>query len=186
MHYITYLFSNFTFFKPTTKSCFKSRLSCFMPTWPSLLCHNQPIFDLDSKHDVSWASLSLKSTKYKLPCLKPLNIKFDPSTLMTSTSSLPNMHLKPRSQSYATDNRLKSKLSTSNTLEILISLDIAIFPSPLTLPFLLLLLEICPRDNHISLYSWLIKCSLNIHGWQLVLINAYVKYLWNSLLVWIF
>ena len=41
-------------------------------------------------------------------------------------------------------------------------------------------LEICPRDNHISLYSWLTKCSLNIHGWQLVLINAYVKYLWNS------
>ena len=26
------------------------------------------------------------------------------------------------------------------------------------------LLEICPRGNHISLYSWLIKCSLNIHG----------------------
>ena len=48
------------------------------------------------------------------------------------------------------------------------------------------LLEICPRGNHISLYSWLTKCSLNIHGWQLVLINAYVKYLWNSSLVWIF
>ena len=48
------------------------------------------------------------------------------------------------------------------------------------------LLEICPRGNHIFLYSWLTKCSLNIHGWQLVLINAYVKYLWNSLLVWIF
>ena len=47
-------------------------------------------------------------------------------------------------------------------------------------------LEICPRGNHISLYSWLIKCSLNIHEWQLALINAYVKYLWNSLLVWIF
>ena len=27
-----------------------------------------------------------------------------------------------------------------------------------------MLLEICPRGNHISLYSWLIKCSLNIHG----------------------
>ena len=48
------------------------------------------------------------------------------------------------------------------------------------------MLEICPRDNYISLYSWLIKCSLNINGWQHVLINAYVKYLWNSLLVWIF
>ena len=48
------------------------------------------------------------------------------------------------------------------------------------------LLEICPRGNHISLYSWLPKCSLNIHGWQLVLINTYEKYLWNSLLVWIF
>ena len=50
----------------------------------------------------------------------------------------------------------------------------------------IILLEICPRGNHISLYSWLIKCTLNIHGWQLVLINAYVKYLWNSILVWIF
>ena len=49
-----------------------------------------------------------------------------------------------------------------------------------------LLLEICSRGNHISLYLWLIKCSLNINGWQLVLINAYVKYLWNSILVWIF
>ena len=27
-----------------------------------------------------------------------------------------------------------------------------------------LVLEICPRGNHISLYSWLIKCTLNIHG----------------------
>ena len=35
-----------------------------------------------------------------------------------------------------------------------------------------LLLEICPRDNHIFLYSWLIKCSLNIHEWQLILIYA--------------
>jgi hypothetical protein len=57
---------------------------------------------------------------------------------MTSTSSLPNMHLKPRSQSFATDKRLKSKLSTSNTLDMLLSFEIAILPSPFTLPFLLL------------------------------------------------
>ena len=50
------------------------------------------------------------------------------------------------------------------------------FPS--VYPFAVLL-EICHRGNHISLYSWLIKCFLNIHGWQLVLIDAYVKCLWN-------
>ena len=26
------------------------------------------------------------------------------------------------------------------------------------------MLEICPRGNNISLYSWLIKYTLNIHG----------------------
>jgi len=43
------------------------------------------------------------------------------------------------------------------------------------------LLEICPRGNHrnghISLYSRLIKCSLNIHKRQLVLIDNYVNFL---------
>jgi hypothetical protein len=44
------------------------------------------------------------------------------------------MYLKPRSHNWATDNRLKFKLSTSSTLEMLKSLDIAILPRPLTLP----------------------------------------------------
>ena len=42
------------------------------------------------------------------------------------------------------------------------------------------------RDDHISLYLWLMKCSLNIHERQLVLIDNYVNCLWDSLLVWLF
>jgi hypothetical protein len=107
-----------TSFKPLTRSCLINLFNYFILTWPSLLC--QPMLDLVSKHVDSWASL---------------DIKLEPSTLMISTSSTPNMHLKPRSQSWATDNRLKFKLSASSTLEILKSLDITILLSPLTHTF---------------------------------------------------
>jgi len=36
---------------------------------------------LGSKHVDNWASLALKSTKYRFSYLKPLNIKLEPSTL---------------------------------------------------------------------------------------------------------
>jgi hypothetical protein len=68
--------------------------NCFIPTRPSFLCHNQPMLDLVSKHIDNWVSLAMKSTKYRFSYLNPLNIKLEPSTLMISTSSTPNMHLK--------------------------------------------------------------------------------------------
>jgi hypothetical protein len=52
-----------TSFKPLTRSCLINLFNCFIPTWPSLLCHNQPMLDLVSKHVVKWVSLALKSTK---------------------------------------------------------------------------------------------------------------------------
>ena len=33
-------FSNVTSFKPLTRSCLTNLFNCFIPTWPSLLCHN--------------------------------------------------------------------------------------------------------------------------------------------------
>ena len=48
---------------------------------------------------------------------------------MISTSSTLNMHLNTRSHNWARDSKLKFKLSTSNTLEMLMLLDIAILPS---------------------------------------------------------
>jgi hypothetical protein len=107
-----------------------------------------------NKHVDNLASLASKSTKYRFWYLKPLKIKLEPSTLMISTSSIPKMHLKLRSQSWATDKRLKSKLSTSSTSKMLKSLDIAILPSPLTLPLLLSPNVILWIHHHLTWLNW--------------------------------
>ena len=146
-------FLNTTSFKPLIKSCLTNLFNYFILTWPNFLCHNQPILDLVNKHVDNWASLALKSTNYRFSYLKPLKIKLEPSTLMISTSSTPNMHLKPRSHNWATDNRLQFKLSTNSTLEMLKSLDIVILPSPLILP-----LPLSPNmilQAHCSCFHWL-------------------------------
>jgi hypothetical protein len=50
-------FSNMTSFKPLTRSRLINMFSCFISTWWSLLCHNQPMLNLVSKHVDNWASL---------------------------------------------------------------------------------------------------------------------------------
>ena len=61
-------------------------------------------------------------------------MRFDLSTLTISTSSTPKMHLKLKSQSCATDKRFKLRFSTSNTFEMDMSFETAIFPRPLAFP----------------------------------------------------
>ena len=126
-------FSNFISSNPLTKSFFISFLSELTPTWASLLCHSHPSVVLVNRHVFKLASSEVKSTRYRLLYLKPLNITW-PSFFDTTTSFLVNKHWKPRSHNWPTDNKLKLNEATYSTFDIEWAFDIVILSNPCTCP----------------------------------------------------
>ena len=74
------------------------------------------------------------------------------------------LHRALRSAGDSEDNVGKGSPTAAASPPIVAAPLSAVAPGAKFPPTLEYMLEICPRGNHISLYSWLIKCTFNIHG----------------------
>ena len=102
-----------------------------MPAWPSHRCHSQPSEAFASKHTAGCGPVE-KSTMYKSPLLKPSKTLELSASMIITQRYLPKTTTISRSQSIETDMRLYPKDSTSMTLSMCRSFEIATLPRPNT------------------------------------------------------
>ena len=140
---------NLTDSMPMTCFFFASVCKFLMPAWPGLRCHNHPSEVFASKQVAGWGPVE-KSTMYKSPLLTPSKTLDLSDYMMTTHLYLPKITIISRSQSIETDMRLKPRDSTSITLSICLSLEIATLPSPNTLLLPLSAYVICFRGDGVS------------------------------------
>ena len=110
---------------------FASVCKFLMPAWPSRRCQSQPSEAFASKHTAGCGPVE-KSTIYRSPLLKPSKTLELSASMITTQRYLPKITTISRSQSIETDMRLYPKDSTSMTLSMCLSLEIATLPRPNT------------------------------------------------------
>ena len=115
-----------------------------MPAWPSRRCHSQPSEAFASRHTAVCGPVE-KSIIYKSPLLKPSKTLEWLASMITTQRYLPKTTTISRSQSIETDMRFYPKDSTSMTLSMWRSFEIATLPRPNTWLFPLSAKMICFR-----------------------------------------
>src|SRR3989337_1178594 len=117
---------------PMTCFFFASVCKFLMPACPSLLCQSQHSEAFARRH-VATCGPAEKSTKYKSPLQNPSKTLDLSEAISTMQRYFPKMTIISRSQSIETDMRLNPRDSTSITLSMCRSFEIATLPSPNTL-----------------------------------------------------
>ena len=110
---------------------FASLCKFLVHAWPSRRCQSQPSEAFASKHTAGCGPVE-KSTIYRSPLLKPSKTLELSASITTTQRYLPKTTTISKSQSIQTDMRLYPKDSTSMTLSMCRSFEIATLPRPNT------------------------------------------------------